>query len=287
MSEGEFESVRLLHTLAPQNVPTPIGCGSFQSQKDTHFIISEFRSMHNKVPAKRDLCAFIASLHLRSQSYSPHGRFGFSVRTHNGTYPQYTRWQTSWETFYIETLKEGFALEQSVQGFSQEMTDLLPPLLEKVCPRLLRPLETEGRTLKPSLVHGDLWDRNTGVLSNTGEPCIFDSSALWAHNEYELHSWRGENFEIGKDFVKEYFKHFPPSEPAEDWQDRLLLYGIMGDVFESYLFRGTEKFRGFLINNVKALVEKFPDGYQGNARCKADDDDYRAIWVDEDICGYQ
>lgn len=273
MSEGEFESMRLLHSFSPDAIPTPVGYGSFESQRDTHFILCEFRSMQNKVPAKRELCACIASLHLRSQSHSPNGQFGFAVRTYNGTYPQYTNWQTSWEKFYIESLKEGFAFEQSVQGFSQEIADLLPDLLEKVCPRLLRPLESEGRTLKPTLVHGDIWDRNSGVLTQTGGPCIFDSSALWAHNEYELHAWRGENFEMGKDFVKEYFKHFPASEPAEDWEDRQMLYALMGDLHESYLFRGTDKFRGFLINNVRALVEKFPNGYQGMARCKADGDD--------------
>jgi hypothetical protein len=55
-------------------------------------------------------------------------------------------------------------LEEKVQGPQpEEMKNCLHPLFEKVIPRLLRPMETDGRTVKPSLIHGDLcryWERN-------------------------------------------------------------------------------------------------------------------------------
>ena len=35
--------------------------------------------------------------------------------------------------------------------------------LAKVVPRLLLPLQSEGRTLKPCLMHGDCWDGNTAM----------------------------------------------------------------------------------------------------------------------------
>ena len=34
-------------------------------------------------------------------------------------------------------------------------------LIDKVIPRLLDPLVSDGRTIKPCLVHGDLWDENS------------------------------------------------------------------------------------------------------------------------------
>ena len=40
----------------------------------------------------------------------------------------------------------------------------------KVIPRLLRPLETGGRQIKPSLVHGDLYSGNVSVDAVTGGP---------------------------------------------------------------------------------------------------------------------
>lgn len=59
-------------------------------------------------------------------------------------------------------------------------------MLEKVVPRLLRPLEEDGRTVVPRLCHGDLWDGNVSVDVNTGRPIIFDAIPLYAHNECEF-----------------------------------------------------------------------------------------------------
>lgn len=58
--------------------------------------------------------------------------------------------------------------------------------MTKIIPRLLRPLESEGRTLTPCIVHGDLWDGNASVDVNTGHPMIFDGTPLYAHNECKL-----------------------------------------------------------------------------------------------------
>lgn len=236
-----------------------------------HFFLCEFVHMRDEIPGVRALGECIATLHSRSWARSPNGMFGFHVTTYNGLFPQHTAWSSSWEAFFIETLRSAFALEKKVHAPSLELTELTKPLLEKVCPRLLRPLETEGRVILPTLVHGDLWDNNTGVLTRTGAPCVFDASALWAHNEYELHSWRGDNFKIGKDYTREYFKHIPPSAPEEDWEDRNQLYGLMTDVLESYLFKDTTKFRRFLIDNMRALVDKYPHGYKWKARCKTEE----------------
>ncbi len=56
-------------------------------------------------------------------------------------------------------------------------------ILDKVIPRLLRPLETEGRNIQPRIVHGDMWDGNTSVDATTDKPVIFDASGMYAHNE--------------------------------------------------------------------------------------------------------
>lgn len=43
----------------------------------------------------------------------------------NGTVQQYTSWTSSWETFYIKSLKAAFELEREVHGASEEMDELL------------------------------------------------------------------------------------------------------------------------------------------------------------------
>lgn len=46
--------------------------------------------------------------------------------------------------------------ELRVQGPHDELEQLSKQIVEKVIPCLLRPMESGGRKLKPSLVHGDL-----------------------------------------------------------------------------------------------------------------------------------
>ena len=74
-------------------------------------------------------------------------------------------------------------LEEESQGYNEEMRRLSNAIMTKVIPRLLRPLETEGRQIQPRLVHGDLWDGNTSTDVETDSPIIFDAAAFYAHNE--------------------------------------------------------------------------------------------------------
>ena len=64
-----------------------------------------------------------------------------------------------------------------------ELETLQSDMVTKVIPRLLRPLEVDGRSVKPSLVHGDLWCGNTAVDTETGLPLVYDPSSFYAHNE--------------------------------------------------------------------------------------------------------
>jgi protein-ribulosamine 3-kinase len=65
----------------------------------------------------------------------------------------------------------------------EEMEELRASMIEKVIPRLLRPLEMNGRSVKPALIHGDLWCGNTAVDVQTDRPLIFDPASFYAHNE--------------------------------------------------------------------------------------------------------
>ncbi|KAI9695528.1 MAG: hypothetical protein M1820_008541 [Bogoriella megaspora] len=268
MVEGEFESMKMLHLVSPHMVPKPIGFGTYESDSDIHFFLCEYVDLYDELPDVVDFCRSVAELHMNSMDHSPNSKFGFPVVTCNGTVQQHTEWNSSWEAFYIESLKKAFKLEEDVHGFSPEISEMLPDLFEKVCPRLLRPLETEGRNLRPCLIHGDLWDGNVAVHAKTGRPYIFDASAFWAHNEYELHIWKGTRYRIRKTFVKEYFNHFPISPPKDDWEDRHLLYSLRADLHSSILFKQTEKFRQLLIQSLRQLVDKFPNGYEGPAARK-------------------
>lgn len=271
MVEGEFESMKALHTIAPQMVPKPIGHGTFSTDNDLHFILMDFLNLHDGLPPKENFTRQIAHLHRESMEHSSNGKFGFHITTCNGTVEQDTTWTSSWELFYTRLLKQAFALDEEVHGPYPEYSELLPSLYAQVCPRLLRPLETEDRSIRPALIHGDLWDGNVALQAETEQPYIFDACAFWAHNEYDLHMWRGSRYKIRRPYVDEYFKEFPPSEPADEWEDRNRLYSLLADLHDSILFQGrNDQFRKLLVTTMRELVEKYPRGYEGNSKCKDD-----------------
>ncbi len=99
---------------------------------------------------------------------------------------QDTTWCDTWEESYVLRLKASLEQERVVHGPDKENEKLLPALYEKVIPRLLRPLQTRGRSIKPALFHGDIWYGNISTNADTGEPLMFDPSVFWGHNECEF-----------------------------------------------------------------------------------------------------
>ena len=105
-------------------------------------------------PAK--LAAGLANLH--KNSVSPTGKFGFSMSTCHARVAQAVdTWEESWCTLYTKHLGHFMSLAKPILQWP-EFNIVCDLTLEKVVPRLLLPLQSDGRTLKPCLVHGDCWD---------------------------------------------------------------------------------------------------------------------------------
>lgn len=114
------------------------------------------------------------------------GEFGFPITMYGGRNPQTFPLSKTWEECFSKGLDNLFNTEEKTHGPDDEMRQLRQETMTKVIPRLLRPLETEGRTLTPTLVHGDLWDGNASLDVTTGQPMFFDATPLYAHNECQL-----------------------------------------------------------------------------------------------------
>ncbi|KAK9442721.1 hypothetical protein VB005_03784 [Metarhizium brunneum] len=149
--------------------------------------------------------------------------------------------------FHVMTRKSTMYQDTSwfSQGPSKELDQILPEFISNVIPRLLRPLQTHGRTLKPVALYGDIWHGNLAVNANTGEPVYFGTSVFWGHNECEyltlasriasLHSYyilddvgsmATPRYGLGQDWIVEYHKFFPVSVPEEDHEARDALYAM-------------------------------------------------------------
>ena len=136
-----------------------------------------------------DIQTFTAKVaELLTKGVSPNGKYGFSVPTFMGQIPQYTAWTDSWEEFFTVSMQQLMAIIEESQGPDVELKTLLGKMISKVIPRLLRPLETGGRQIKPCLVHGDLYSGNVSADAATGRPILYDAACLYAHNECESYT---------------------------------------------------------------------------------------------------
>src|SRR5579862_6498276 len=160
MMEGTFESETAFYSFAPQSVPKPIGWGTYKSDTNSHFYICDFRDMIEDLPDIHKFPALIAKIHLDSMGKSPTGKFGFHVTTHLANIPNNNSWCDTWEEWYLIAMQQMIELEEKSRGSDLKLTEISKSLLEKVIPRLLRPLQTEGRNIKPCLIHSDLWPGN-------------------------------------------------------------------------------------------------------------------------------
>ncbi|KAL2670029.1 hypothetical protein Neosp_014909 [[Neocosmospora] mangrovei] len=181
MFEGEYKSMKLINKIIPDFSPEPIARGKLRNS-DGYFILFSFHHLSGGTPSIPDFPNAVAKLHnqsinaefLRTLNIDPNptGQFGFNVPTYNGTLEQKNTWTDTWEEFYADEMRHMLKLEEEARGPSEELQQLSGPFLDKVIPRLLRPLETGGRSIKPVLLHGDLWLGNVSTQTESEKPLI-------------------------------------------------------------------------------------------------------------------
>lgn len=154
--------MKTLHETVPDFTPMPIAWGTYAADPDVHFFSCGFVRMGDELPDVQSFAASLAALH--TKGLSPNGQYGFSVPTLQAKIPQYTSWEHSWEVFFTKSMKMVMENEIESQGKDDEVQILYEVVLEKVIPRLLRPLETGGREIQPRLVHGDIGGSKRSIL---------------------------------------------------------------------------------------------------------------------------
>lgn len=155
--------------------------------------------------------------------------FGFPVPTCCGDTPQQNDYRESWAEFYADC-RLRFILRQSEKsnGTDGELHQLVEKTASRVVPRLLGNLNN-GKGVTPVVVHGDLWSGNasSGSIGDSDqiEEVVYDSSACYAHNEYELGIMKMFGG-FGGSFLKDYHKLCPKTEPVDEYEDRIALYEL-------------------------------------------------------------
>ncbi|WEW60326.1 fructosamine kinase [Emydomyces testavorans] len=258
MLNGEFESSKQISKIMPDFIPQPIGFGKYKTQKPaTYFYLSDFVDMDvTSPPDAHNFCSRLAEMHKRSQS--PTGKFGFHVTTCDGKVAHTVRWEESWAIFFQNLLLGVCKLDLETNGPWPNLERATKQVVTKVIPRLLGVLQTKGRQIKPSLIHGDLWEGNMGINQQTGDTILFDAGSYYAHHEMELGHWRCAFSLQFRDepYWKAYKRHYPASEPKAEFEDRIRLYSLKGAI--NYAAGHPEsELRAMAYNDMCYLCEKY------------------------------
>ncbi|KAB2101247.1 hypothetical protein AG0111_0g10247 [Alternaria gaisen] len=190
MMEGEVNSMNSLYQNSPGFIPKPLTWGKFKMKApETYFFLCDFINMTNDMPDPVQFCAKPAELHRTSES--PTGMFGFHVSTCHGRFAQEMAWDPSWTNFFRKLLRAALVIEKQECSPWPEFETVSERTLSHVIPRLLGALERDGRQIKPSLIHGDLWEGNVGTDLSNGNVYIFDAGTYYAHHEMDIAHYPG------------------------------------------------------------------------------------------------
>jgi len=187
--------------------------------------------------------------------------FGFPATTCCGDTPQDNSFKGSWADFYANNrLRFILRRAEKSNGMDKELHNFVETTASKVVPRLIGDDHlNNGKGVTPVVVHGDLWSGNAsvgtiGAKGGDAEAVVYDSSACYAHNEYELgimNMFGG----FGGSFLNEYHELCPKTEPVEEYGDRVKLYELYHHLNHYAMFGGG--YRSGAVGIMKSLVKKY------------------------------
>ncbi|KAI4687457.1 hypothetical protein J4E81_008308 [Alternaria sp. BMP 2799] len=267
MFQGEYASLQAIHDAVPSLCPQPLGHGRFESQPSTSFLVTEFLHLTGRSSSKSkapSLAAKLAKLHT-TPAPIPEGCdkpvFGFPVTTCCGDTPQDNSYKGSWADFYAENrLRSILRCAEQNGRRDGDVKKLVEETATMVVPRLIGDDHlNNGKGITPVVVHGDLWSGNAsaGVIGNKKgevEDVVYDSSACYAHNEFELGAMKMFGG-FGGSFLIEYHQLCPKTEPVEEYEDRVKLYELYHHLNHYAMFGGS--YRSGAVSIMRDLVTKY------------------------------
>ncbi|KAL9011730.1 MAG: hypothetical protein Q9173_003451 [Seirophora scorigena] len=239
MFRGEHASLNAIHNAVSTLCPASLATGV--SEDGTAYLVTDFLDMSphssaadSKHHSGMSLAAKIAKLHT-TPAPTPEGHsrpmFGFPETTCCGDTAQPNDYRESWAEFYAQNrLLAMLDKCERNNGKDVELRSMVERIVSAVVPRLIADDRlNDGKGVTPVVIHGDLWSGNKGKgrIGGKGavEAVVFDPSAVYGHNEYELgimNMFGG----FGKNFFDEYHKTCPKTSPVDEYDDRMQLYEL-------------------------------------------------------------
>jgi protein-ribulosamine 3-kinase len=220
LAEREFYSICAIDAVVPELVPKAVGWGQYQNHKsqDVYFFLDNFHDMVllEEPPDPAHFMSQIAETHQKGTS--PNGMFGFQVATVCGIMERTVTWEQSWAKSFTHQLKDVIKYDNETNGPWPEYDAACKQFIDVVTPRLLGVLQSDGREIKPSLIHGDLWEQNKGIDMETKKAVLFDAGCTYAHNKMEFGTWRCSwaMYFRGQKYIRLYKSYNQASEPENE-----------------------------------------------------------------------
>ncbi|KAI5249470.1 fructosamine kinase [Aureobasidium subglaciale] len=268
MFEGEHASLSAIQKAVPALCPKSYGHGAFADTPSKHFLVTDFvdlssRFSSNASSSAPSLAAKLAKLH-STPAPPPPGesspKFGFPATTCCGETPQDNSFKSSWAQFYAEN-RLMFIMKRSEKknGVDKDLRSLVETTCSKVVPRLIGDDHLNGgKGVTPVVVHGDLWSGNASLGKLPGmeapEDVIYDSSACYAHSEFELGIMKMFGG-FGGSFLEEYHELLPRTEPPDEYADRVALYELYHHLNHHAMFGGG--YRSGAVSIMSKLIQKY------------------------------
>lgn len=266
MFEGEHASLNAIHDAVPSLCPKSFAWGKLEAASG-YFLATEFLDMGAGTASGgsgMSLAEKLAKLHSTPppDEFKDKG-FGFPVSTCCGDTVQDNSWRPTWAEFFGECrMLHILKCAEANNGVDQQLRQVVEDTVEKVVPRLLGEGHLGGKEgVKPVVTHGDLWSGNKGRASFAGrddggpsEDVVFDPSAAYCHSEWD-HGIMNMFGGFSGSFWKEYWKHLPKTEPADEYEDRVALYQSYHQLNHYSIFGGGYKSGAMSI--LRRLLKKY------------------------------
>ncbi|CAN8074921.1 unnamed protein product [Agarophyton chilense] len=226
MFAGEKESLSAMFNTRTIRVPEAYDCGSLKSIQGSFIIMEalDFFSIYDQARLGDKL----ARMHLAEPTVveAKEGKFGFTSDNTIGPTPQPNGWMDDWIEFFRERRLRHQLMLTNDSNLIRKGNEL--------CSRVDELFEDVKGTIKPSILHGDLWSGNVNGIGETREPVIYDPASYYGHHEAEFGmSWC---MELTSVFWENYRKHIPE---AQGFKRRLKLYQLYHYLNHFNIFGGS------------------------------------------------
>eukprot|EP00892_Ulva_mutabilis_P007607 jgi/Ulvmu1/5218/UM022_0011.1 len=205
MFKGEALGLQAMYGTHTLRVPEVIDWGNFAHGS---YLITEYLEFGGRVD-QADMGRLLAQMHLAAPKEGD-GQFGFTVDNTIGGTDQPNGWDSSWVNFFREKRlmhQVNLTGNKKLIALGKSVADNLEILFD-------------GITVKPSVLHGDLWSGN--MASVQGTPAVMDPAVYYGHSEAEFGmSWCAGFTDA---FYRAYFEVIPKQPGFDKRRDLYLAY---------------------------------------------------------------